>query len=127
MFGMKKMTKRQKRKFRWFLGFLIFILWVSYFSYYMWKNDLTVSDAKKQLWLWEETKVVNTVDEVKSSKVEEVKTKNEPIEAIREKSLIDFDNLPIWVDFWTPVSLGATKFTYSDLKWLEVNVGSFEK
>ena len=53
MFGMKKMTKRQKKKFKWFIAFIIFVVWASYFSYYMWKNDLSISDAKKQL-LWEE-------------------------------------------------------------------------
>jgi len=129
---MKKMTKRQKKKFKWFIAFIIFVVWASYFSYYMWKNDLSISDAKKQL-LWEEkgeqikNPSPNPLPLSLKEGEEDGPIKKEEVNIIREKSLIDFDNLPIWVDFWTPVSLWATKFTYSDLKWLEVNAGSFEK
>jgi hypothetical protein len=110
-------------------------VWISYGSYYMWKNDLNISDAKKQLWVVDKVQKTDTSRYVESTKEDkesseissDIKTQSKTVDISREESLIDFDNLPIWVDFWTPVSLGATKFTYSDLKWLEVNAGSFAK
>ena len=33
---------------------------------------------------------------------------------------IDFDNLPAWADYGTPIKLGENKVTYSDLQWFEV-------
>ena len=33
---------------------------------------------------------------------------------------VNLNSLPVWWDFWNPVDIWLGKFTYSDIKWLQV-------
>lgn len=125
------LTKKQKQKLKNIFFFLLFIWAVSYASYYVGRNDMGLSDAKKQLWVVQE-ELEQSIDNTQKDTEEEKSNTSESDAPIKEFEDIqewdlDLGVFPVGVDFGTPVSLWDKRFTYSDLKGLEIMAWEFEK
>lgn len=63
---------------------------------------------------WAEVSKIELIINIEEEKVSD--SKNEEI--VTEQ--VNLNNLPVWWDFWNPVDIWLGKFTYSDIKWLQV-------
>lgn len=52
--------------------------------------------------------------------VEKDKESSENIDEEIVTEQVNLNTLPVWWDFWNPVDIWLGKFTYSDIKWLQV-------
>lgn len=66
---------------------------------------------------WAEVSKLELIINIEDEKEEE-SSENSDEEIVTEQ--VNLNTLPVWWDFWNPVDIWLGKFTYSDIKWLQV-------
>lgn len=64
---------------------------------------------------WDEVSKIELILNVES---DENSSESNDEEVLTEQ--VNLSSLPVWWDFWNPVDVGLWKFTYSDIKWLQI-------
>ncbi len=64
---------------------------------------------------WDEVSKIELILNVEN---EENSSENIDEEVVTEQ--VNLSSLPVWWDFWNPVDVWLWKFTYSDIKWLQI-------
>lgn len=92
--------------------------WDKIFLYRAFKKYETLDYGENkyiiEAYSWAEVSKIELIINIEEEKVSD--SKNEEI--VTEQ--VNLNNLPVWWDFWNPVDIWLGKFTYSDIKWLQV-------